>query len=176
MDKLEKYIQKHRDAFDNEQPEKGHEERFLEKLQQEQPKARSLPMWKNAVKIAAIVAIFLTAGTIFLVNYPFNSPKAAEQGMRLSEVSPEYQEVETYLQSNLDNKIDEFERLQCPSGDVEKKEVMQEITELDSMYQELQQDLKKNQGNERIINAMINTYRTRIEILEQVINQVETNC
>lgn len=176
MDNFDKYIQKHRDAFDDQVPEAGHKERFREKLTREKPEATVVPLWKNVLKIAAVLIVLLGGGAIFLVNYPFNSPQAAEQGVRLSEVSSEHKEVESYLQSNLNNKVKEFKELQCPSGQVEKQEVMEEITRLDSMYQELQYDLKKNKGNERIINAMINTYQTRIEILDQVINQVKTNC
>lgn len=176
MDKLEKYIQKHKDAFDDQMPDSRHKERFNEKLKARAPRTKTVPLWQNVMKIASLAVVLIVAGTIFLVNYPFNSPKAAEQGVALSEVSPEYQEVESYLQSNLKNKISEFKSMECPEGDVEKEEVLNEISRLDTMYIELQKDLKKNQGNERIINAMINTYQTRIEILDQVINQVKTNC
>lgn len=176
MDRLEKYIQQNKDAFDDKTPDSRHKERFQEKVKQQAPITKVVPMWKNMVKIASVVAVLVVAGTIFLVNYPFNSPKAAEQGVSLSEVSPEYKEVETYLQSNLDKKIKEFKSMECPNGEVEKQEVLHEVSRIDTMYQELQEDLQKNRGNERIINAMINTYQTRIEILEQVMNQVKTNC
>ena len=177
MSHLEKFIRDNKDAFNQDSPKTGHEDRFQEKLKNFEPQTpkKHVHIW---LKIAAVGLLLIVSSIVVFTIYPDNSnhTNAAEEQMSLGEVSSEYKEVETYLKGNLDNKIQEFEQLQCPTGDVEKEEIRKELKALDTVYQELQQDLKHNPKNERIINAMINTYQTKIEILEQVISQVKSNC
>jgi len=54
--------------------------------------------------------------------------------------------------------------------------VNQELEQLDIVYVSLQKELKINQNDTRIINAMINNYQNKIQFLELVIDQIKDNC
>jgi hypothetical protein len=45
---------------------------------------------------------------------------------------------------------------------------------MDSVYVSLQKELKANPNDERIINAMIEHYQTKVEIMSYIVNQLKT--
>jgi hypothetical protein len=45
---------------------------------------------------------------------------------------------------------------------------------MDSTYVSLQKELKANPNDERIINAMIEHYQTKLEIMTFIVNQLKT--
>jgi len=44
---------------------------------------------------------------------------------------------------------------------------------MDSVYVQLQKELKANPNDERIINAMIEHYQTKMEVMTFIINQLK---
>jgi hypothetical protein len=51
---------------------------------------------------------------------------------------------------------------------------MKEIKSMDSTYVSLQKELKANPNDERIINAMIEHYQTKLEVMTYIVNQLKT--
>ena len=47
-----------------------------------------------------------------------------------------------------------------------------DMEELDEVYLELQEDLKDNVSNPEVIEAMVLNYRVKLEILEDLLNQL----
>jgi hypothetical protein len=45
---------------------------------------------------------------------------------------------------------------------------------MDSTYVSLQKELKANPNDERIINAMIEHYQTKLEVMSYIVNQLKT--
>jgi len=59
-------------------------------------------------------------------------------------------------------------------GNAEQMEVLRnEMQNMDSVYVQLQKDLKANPDDERIINAMIEHYQTKVEVLTFIVNQLK---
>ncbi len=171
---IEKLISDHRSEFDAREPDDKHIKHFREKL--ENRKMESKFAWQSLLKIAAII-VAVVASTVFLYYYLEYKPKnTAKQGITLSEISPEYEEVETYLQSNVNKKLQEFKNLKCQKSDINKEEILNELNEIDTTYNQLQKELLRRGKDERIINAMINCYQMKAEVLEQIINKVNDNC
>jgi predicted CopG family antitoxin len=48
-----------------------------------------------------------------------------------------------------------------------------DMEELDEVYAELKEDLKDNASNPEVIEAMILNYRVKLEILEDLLNQLK---
>jgi len=44
---------------------------------------------------------------------------------------------------------------------------------MDSVYVQLQKELKVNPNDERIINAMIEHYQTKLEVMTYIVNQLK---
>jgi len=51
--------------------------------------------------------------------------------------------------------------------------LMKEMKSMDSTYVSLQKELKANPNDERIINAMIEHYQTKLEVMSYIVNQLK---
>lgn len=173
MKRLDNIIRDNSELFDSEEPDEGHFERFEKKLNTKN-KTRRLKTYKKLLNIAAVIVLVITTGIIaYFQTNPVNKMKTS--GIALGEVSEEYREVEIYLKSNVDEKIENLKKIQCRSEE-ETKEVIRELDDIDNTYKELQKELLKNDRDERIINAMINCYQVKVEVLDQLIKQLKENC
>jgi hypothetical protein len=56
----------------------------------------------------------------------------------------------------------------------QKEVLFKEMKSMDSVYVSLQKELKANPNDERIINAMIEHYQTKLEVMSYIVNQLKT--
>lgn len=160
-------------------PPKGHEERFMERLQQEQPapanrrSAKVVPMgtWWAAAAVAAILLIGFALGRWSGNENGDSAPQVAEAA-DLDEVSPEKAEVEYYFIMAIAEKKKKLEKY----GGLARDDIQQSLKmleELDAEYEQLRKELAKNFGDTRIINAMIRNYQARLKILTRLLDELE---
>ena len=166
-DKLEKYILDHRESFDELEPDPSVWDRI------EKRKAPIIRInWKGmAWKAAAVVAIF--TASYYFHDY-VASRKDQERGFIAgkmdeagSPIVKELIEAEAYYTSQISMMKEEVFRLTADAPDVQK-EINMEMVELDKVFDELKEDLKDNADNEEVIEAMIQNYRLKLEILEEM--------
>jgi len=50
---------------------------------------------------------------------------------------------------------------------------MQELASMDSVYVELQKELKANPNDQRIVDAMIKHYQSKIEVMSYLLDQLK---
>jgi hypothetical protein len=55
----------------------------------------------------------------------------------------------------------------------QKKMLVAEMSSMDSVYVQLQKELKANPDDERIINAMIEHYQTKVEVMSYIVSQLK---
>jgi len=94
----------------------------------------------------------------------------------LSSVSPEYREVEYYYTTAIGQGMSQWKNL-AEQGLIspEDQETMEsEMKEFDETYARLQRELEASPGDERVINAMLEVYRSRLSIITLIINKLET--
>ncbi len=164
MDKLSRYIQTHREAFEAEAPA-GHTERFLKKLNRKHRRSfltRSLP----AMKIAGVIFLSILSGLWILertrlISPPGNDPQLAE-----------YTEAENYYASQVSMKYNQLMHLQFIGDTLQKQIILSELNSMDSVYKSLQKELKMNPGDERILQAMIEYYQTKLDAMNTIISQL----
>jgi hypothetical protein len=68
----------------------------------------------------------------------------------------------------------EIVNVDLKNNPVQKTMLMKEIKSMDSTYVSLQKELKANPNDERIINAMIEHYQTKLEVMTYIVNQLKT--
>ncbi len=172
-DKLEKLIRENRVSFDEEAPE-GHFERFQQRLE----KANKLPAKKNRSwywQAAAAVVIVLLAGNQLRMYFAQPEAAPAEEQVKLQDISTEYGEAELYYTSAIDQGMRHWEKL-TEDGFISPKEqslMQEEIAEFNQTRERLQQDLATNPNDERVINAMLELYQTRLSIIHLIIDKLE---
>jgi hypothetical protein len=118
------------------------------------------------LRVAAAIALLVTGGGV-IGAYLANSGQEVKS---LADVSPEHAEMERYFNTQVSEKMAQLTSYQ------KDQDVQGDLQELDSMYEQLQRELKDAPpgAEEKIIQAMINNYQTKIDILEQVLEKVKT--
>jgi len=81
-------------------------------------------------------------------------------------------EAEAYYTSRIDLKKDEVFRLTAGNPEI-RREIDMELVDLDRVYDELKKDLKDNAANQEVIEAMIQNYRLKLDILEEMLMAIK---
>ena len=170
MENFDDLIRKKRDYFDDSEPSEGHLERFqakLEALNYLAPKRVSVMPY---LLRAAAVAILVTLSSLWTWEHLL-SPDANK--MTLSEVSPEYSEVEQYYVRQVNYMEDEIKAMPLGDDPAQKEMLLKELENMDSVYEDLQKDLKANPNDERVINAMIEHYQKKVDVMNYILTQLK---
>jgi hypothetical protein len=165
-DPLEKLVLENRDAFDLGEPSPELWDRI------EKPKkARVIDVnWKKVAWRAAAVAIIFTASYFFhdFVNRDVTMQVAnVEDEGDASELLEQFKEAEIFYTSQINTRKEEV--VQLSRDDPSVMEIVDmELVALDQIYKELIKDLNDNADNEQVIEALIQNYRLKLEILEEM--------
>ena len=81
-------------------------------------------------------------------------------------------EAEAYYSSLISIKKEEVFRLTASNPEV-RHEIDMEMVDLDRVFSELKEDLKDNADNEEVIEAMIQNYRVKLDILEEMLLELK---
>ncbi len=170
MKDIEKLIRENTDFFNGEEPFEGHFERFSVKMKARQFVApKRVSIMPHLLKAAA-VAILVTLSSLWTWEHVF-SPDANR--MTLSEVSPEYREVEQYYVRQVSLMEDEIKGIWINGQPEDKDMLLDELAEMDRTYEELQKDLKANPNDERVINAMVDHFQRKVEVMNYILSQLK---
>ncbi|HNQ83270.1 MAG TPA: hypothetical protein PKM34_06475 [Bacteroidales bacterium] len=170
-DKLEKYMLEHRQEFDDMEPDPSLWERIDTR---KAPVIR--PNWMSiGWKVAAGVAIFIAS--YFFHDYMSSRNNNQESFMaglneEASPIARELIEAEAYYTARISYTKDEVFRLAAADPDL-RREVDLQMVDLDRVFTELKEDLKDNAANEEVIEAMIQNYRLKLDILEDMLRQLK---
>ncbi|MDP3434197.1 MAG: hypothetical protein Q8T04_14710 [Bacteroidota bacterium] len=169
-DELEKLITNNRHAIQDDEPLEGHFERFEARLQKASKPTRIIN-FRPILKIAAIVVFVLLAGN--QARMWFLPEK--EETFTLGSISEEYREVEFYYTNAIEMGMNQWEKLSNDGlvSEPEQQMMQKEQNDFDLMYQKLQDELKANPNDERVINAMLEYYQARMNIITLIINKLQ---
>jgi hypothetical protein len=170
MNNIDDIIRKNRDQFEDQEPMDGHLERFNWKLEK---RLHSYATKRSIVPYllkAAVVTLLVTLSSLWTWDHFLRSDK---DQMALGDVSPQYKEVENYYVHQV-NLVENEVMTSDLGADTEQKEMLQqEMKSMDSVYVQLQKELKANPNDDRIINAMIEHYQTKLDVLTYIVNQLK---
>jgi hypothetical protein len=170
MNRIEELIRSKRGEFDDREPSDGHFERFSFKLATRLHAGSAKRSILPYLLKAAVVTLLVTLSSLWTFDH-FVRPNL-KKTMSLSEVSPEYREVESYYVQQVNFMENEFTSLDLSSPE-QKDALMKEMASMDSVYTELQKELKANPNDQRIIDAMIKHYQTKIEVMSYILDQLK---
>ena len=166
MKNIADIIKQNRTNFDSEEPQNDHFDQFRQKMQlQHQVKSRW--QWKELMKIAAMIAIVAIAGLTTYQLRDIQSPHFS-----FGQLSPEYQEVEDYFKASIDKQLDIISQLSISTDIQEQKTIKEELAGMDLLYNELEEELQANPKDERIIQAMIEHFQVKNNILNRIVQQL----
>jgi hypothetical protein len=170
-DSFEKFIRDHREAFDSRDPDPALWRRIESEI-----RPRRVISWKAIASRAAAVVLIFAASYLVHEMIDNREPGMTARKIRSAKeqelVIPELREAEMYYSGLINEKIREIEPIlaHCPAIE---KELEFDMAELDSLYSDLKNDLKDNIANQEVVEAIIENYRLRISILEELLTELE---
>lgn len=166
-DKWKDFFEKSKPQFQNEfELPKGHEERFLQKLNQQSKPQTGFNYWK----IAAILVPILMLSVYFVLEFDSD---VQQDEINLAEFSPELSEAENHFAYIIQEKVKEVKSLESSDNKALIENSLTQLDSLQSNYNQLLTDLKQSGGNPLVIKSVITNLQLQMQVLETVINQIE---
>lgn len=166
-DKLEEFIKSHKADFDDLEPRHDTWAKIQQELQPTSQKKDYSWLWKAA----AVVFLCLSVGLAVERTLKSDVATVADANMTMSR-SAELKEVEGYYTQLISQKRVEIKSVIAKNG-LTDVQLLEDLDQLDEMYAKLKKDLKRNQNDERLINAMIQNLQLRVEILNKQLRILE---
>lgn len=149
--------------LDTEEPPEGHFTRFKEKLQATGKTSRIKPE-TLLFRIAAILIIGLFLSTLIYKGIDFYSPSSDD-----SCPNRELCEAEVFYTRQVAKYYDQIRNLPFKDDSQTRREILNELREMDVQVAGMKEDLKQNPDDERIIYTIINYYQEKIDFMNMVI-------
>ncbi|PLX12831.1 MAG: hypothetical protein C0598_05240 [Marinilabiliales bacterium] len=169
-DKLEQFVLDNRDGFDDLKPS----ENLWAKIEQDLPavKEKKLSITTVLMRVAAVVVIFISS--YFFHDFMNNNGENKQQAnIPQSESFKTLVEAKMYYSSEIQFKKQELFQLTINTPEIQKS-INAELEELDNLFVQLKEDLGDQANNDEVIEAMIQNYRIKLEILNQMLQQIKT--
>jgi hypothetical protein len=170
MKNIEEIIRENRSIFEDKDPIDGHLDRFNWKLEKRLHSNASKRSIVPYLLRAAVVTLLVTLSSLWTWDHFIRTDKVT---MALGDVSPQYKEVENYYVHQVNLMEGELQSADFGTSPEQKLSFQKELRSMDSTYVQLQKELKANPNDERIINAMIEHYQTKLEVITYIVNQLK---
>jgi len=169
-DRLEQFISDNRDQFDLFEPD----EKLWAGIEPRVSQKKTFGIgWKGVLsRAAAVLIIFAASYMVQEILHRRQSVITKNTEENILKEIPELQEAEIYYTSLLNNKIEQIEPLISENPELGET-LQQDLSELDSIYTELQKDLRDNIANDEVVEAMIQNYILKIQILEDLLEYMD---
>jgi len=170
MDKLEKIFSQKHDSFD-EEPGEGHFQRFEAKLDQMHSfNKRGIGRNRTFLKIASALIILLLAANLFVYLMPQRNNRGNQ-----SSASREMDETAIFYNTKINSGLSQLKQLadRGIGSEAELNQIRKEMDEMDKLHQDLQKEYSENPNDERVINAMIEYYQTKLNIINTIRTDLE---
>lgn len=154
--------------FDVEEPQGGHQQRFLEKLnstsEQTTPYRGIVSLFKPWIGIAASL--------VLMISLAFGMQQQ-DTARDLASISPEMAQTQAFFVNTINTELQKLQVEQTPEFQDMIVDALFQIEQLEQNYILLKQDLDNSGNDERVIHAMISNFQNRIDILQTVLSQIE---
>lgn len=168
-DNLDRLFENLQGKFDLEEPKSGHQERFLEKLNQSKGvvtlNTKKRNIWRS-LSLAASFALLCVLGL-----QVFNTkPSLKEQ---VVEIAPEVSQTEFYFANLIEEQVQLLKDEKSPETAKLVDDTLLQLGKLEADYSNLEQELVNGGNSKIILNAMITNFQTRIDLLKEVLTNIE---
>jgi hypothetical protein len=169
MDRLEEHIKKNREDLDMHTPSP--------KIWNEITKGMHAGKQNRIRRFSAaamIIVIFTTAALFYVGENRKKAVLLSRSEALIMKANPQLQETEIYYNNQVNFLYSEAKPLLAGHPDI-KKELLSDMSQIDSLCADIKNDLKDNVANKEVIEALINNYRIKIKILEDMLVLLKQN-
>ncbi len=156
--------------FDVDMPNSGHQNRFLEKLKQQNTIAENTIQqksnyWKPFLAVAASIVLCFSIFTFMQQQEPEIND--------LASVSPELSRTQDFFTLAIQNELATLETERSPETEELINDALKQLIVLETDYEKLKKDLTQSGDDQRVVYAMISNFQNRIDVLEHVMKNIE---
>jgi len=166
-DRLEDFVKANRDEFDFREPSPE----VWGAINTATKKTKVISMRHYLLRVAAVVAVVAISSVLV-----WQSGIVSTNGLAQNSNNPELLELmesEAFYSHQVDKRLKEIQKCYYTFPEL-KEDIETDLTELEDMYKVLKSDLKDNVSNRSVIEAMIENNRFRLELCDNVLEQI--NC
>jgi len=170
MDELEKFVKKNRDELDQYPvPEK-----IWQEIESDLRKTKVARMLK--LSAAAVILILMGSTALFYIyrTGQFAGKPGPDEVNTILNPDSHLREAEIYYKNVIHDLYDQAMPLLSSDQEM-KNELNYDLSKLDTICMEIRKDLKDNVSNQEVIEALINNYRIRIRILNDMLDRLRQN-
>lgn len=165
MDKFEQYIRKIRKDLDIYEVSSDSWKRIEKKI----TKKKSLK-WQLLSAAAMILVILGTATILFKPSLkPGRHPYEPVNSETSNITDPLLSETEIYYNNLVSSLYSKAAPILITNPEIER-ELSDDLSKLDSICSEIKRDFKDNIANKEVVEALIQNYRIKIRLLEDILN------
>ena len=170
MDRLEEQIRRNREDLDRYNAPAGLWKGIRKKLKRRNSANRQ---W---LSMAAMFVVIL--GTALLLFRPVfrwsDSNRRSKNDNSFMQLNPQLKETEAYYNNLVNSLYSEATPLLTNNPEI-RKELNTDLAHLDSICVDIKKDLKDNISNQDVVEALIQNYRIKIRILEDMLSVLKEN-
>ncbi len=165
---IEDFFKENREEFNLTEPNVGHFERFQARLQKvdEKPKKKGGTPW-YVLAVAASVLMFFG---YWMGNYNQNS---IDKGIELADVSPKMEETQNFYLATIQKELEVIKTKKTTANQKIIDDAFIQLELLETNYRKLTLELKESNADKRVIYAMITNFQNRLQILQNLMDQLE---
>lgn len=167
-DPLEDFIHKNRQSFEESFDTNASWRKMQERRTPKKVVGGSGFSW---LQVAAL--LFITLGVVTLLRFYDGQTEQAQPmvvnnyHLKLGDLSPELAEVEEHYTSAIRKKMDQAKALNVDDG------FASELKFIDDQQAMLVNEMKENVNNSKVVEAMIQNYRMKLRLLEEMLEDIE---
>lgn len=180
MDNLEQFIRDNREELDTAVPSFKLWAEIDKKLPQQTESAPLKVQQFAQAPVAKIISLrkfmSMAAAVVLLIGFGvgigFHLAPQNGEIVELSDISPEYAEVEEYYDEQVRNKLAKLASYKATSP-----EIKADLKELDTWMKDLQKELSivPKGKEEALVNDIIDLYKTKVAILEKTLESIQSS-
>ncbi len=151
--------------FDFAEPNIGHVNRFEAKLKEQNNGAKKTikTQW-YWLSIAASILLFF--------GYWLGNQNTSNS-LELADVSPKMEETQNFYLATIHKEIEQIKGEETPENQMIIEDAFDQLKILEFNYQNLTVELKESNEDKRVIFAMIANFQKRLEVLQNLVDQLE---
>ncbi|WP_190810766.1 hypothetical protein [Flagellimonas sp. S3867] len=168
MDNFEKHIKENKQAFDVHKVDKDKLWGNITEQLDTEEKVKVIPLWKShKLRIAASIVLLIGLSVFVMINNSVSNTMDGYANEELFEIDHHYKNLvfqQVQLVKNHPSLANE-----------DKEEFLSFMDELDEEYEQLKLEMQNNLDNELILEAIVNNYKKRIELIENLLKQINAS-
>lgn len=173
MGSFEKFIKDNKEEFESSPLPMGHEARFLQRLvdfRQNSISSKSPRNWLLYVSAIVILLLSIPAALYFMGHdeRSFVNPEVY--------MTEEQQEAQVYYVASIESGCSTLEHMLTSKdlAEPEKHVIEDVVANFESRRIEILEDLNASSGDEKVIDALLDYYRIKLEVIDGIVHKLES--